>query len=333
MQFSGQLMKKKALSSWQRFQYIATVEMRRAHTFIRPIDWIFDHICVASVTVYMSPDDHVMPSKPGWCVIIFPTNNWRGRAIQRWPPRCGVQRQQSPAVRTGCLCPDCWEEKRVLRKQLSILSSPPAHQTGLSWISVQRSPGVPPHRTIFSLKYEKMLLCSVWKESSESSSIPVFPGCEYSSCILGCRQILPCLFVQIGWREAVVGISLLWPIYKPWQVPCFPGKGLKQVLQVMERDWSELEAHDNIHTHTHTEYHWVMSSWDWAEFFRLAGCYPSQRKCQLTWNALLIAGFHLLLVPLSILVYFQSKNPMLSSVLTWAYWQIQVYQVCVCERI
>lgn len=29
-------------------------------------------------------------------------------------------------------------------------------------------------------------------------------------------------------------------------------KRLKQVLQVMKGDWSELEAHDNEHTHTQT---------------------------------------------------------------------------------
>lgn len=79
------------------------------------------------------------------------------------------------------------------------------------------------------------------------------------------------VFVWIGWREVVVGGSLLWPIYKPRQAPCATIKGLKQVLQVMERDWSELEAHDNIKAnirpaHTHTYTHWVMCSWDWSEF-------------------------------------------------------------------
>lgn len=67
--------------------------------------------------------------------------------------------------------------------------------------------------------------------------------------------------------------SLLWPINKAWQAPCATIKGLKQVLQVMERDWSELEAHDNVkpniqntRTHTHSKLPCVMSSWDWTEF-------------------------------------------------------------------
>lgn len=99
----------------------------------------------------------------------------------------------------------------------------------------------------------------------------MFPRCERCSYFGSYQQILPCFLFGLSEVKQLWGGSPLWAIYKPWQAPCATVKGLKQVLQVMERDWSELEAHDNIKpnirtTHTHTEFPWVMRSSDWTEF-------------------------------------------------------------------